>query len=314
MKYEPGASMGQHQQQDAGESGSHGSTGTQPKGTQAVKAGKYGGDDDNEYDKDGKKMNGGGYYKKGGKMYPMKKAEDLSGDDLQKSLDLLEDFAKSEDAPSRKEELIGKASTGELTKSENEELFQILGGGVATVAEPTLGETISKSLTYNEPLQTAVDVSGYLQENHDALVKSLGAVGDEIQKSDTRRHEFAMLQAKALVDIGNMMKSLAHTVGGFIEQPATGPKSRGVNNPAQPLNKSFGGQPPEGEQLNKSMVMDGLDRLMEDSMEKGQGGRLTTTNEDISLAVAKFEGSGQISPTMLEAVKRLPSQNTGASH
>jgi hypothetical protein len=290
-KFDPKQSRGEHQEQDAGESSP------------------------TEYDKEGKEMKGGGYYKKAGKLYQMKKSDDVSTDDLQKSLDHLEDFANAEDAISRKDELLARASAGELTKAENTELFELLGGGETPASsDPTVTDDITKSMTENEPLQKAVNVSDFLSENHDALVKSLTAVGEAIEKSDTRRHEFAMLQAKALVDIGNMVKSMSETIDELISQPISGPKSAGVQPGARPLQKSFGGQPPQEEQLNKSMVLDGLDGLMKKSMESGLNGRLEGTGEDISLATAKFEGSGQISPVMLEAVKRWRSDNQGAAH
>lgn len=243
----------------------------------------------------------------------MKKSEAdaLTGDDLQKSLDKLEEFAKSEDAPSRKEELLAKAASGDLTKSENEELFGLLGGGEAK-SESTVGETVTKSLTDNEPLQKSLDVSSYLQENHDALVKSLTAVGEAIEKSDTRRHEFAMLQAKALVDIGSMVKSMSEVLETMAGQPVSGPKSAGVSGGARPLAKSFGGQSPSEDRLVKSDVLDALDGLMEESMSKGMGGRLGN-GEDISVATAKFESGNQISPYALKEVKRWRQENT-ASH
>jgi len=261
-----------------------------------------------EYDKDGNAMKGGGFYKEGGKL--MKKSDDaLTGDDLQKSLDKLGEFAKSEDTPSRKEELLAQASTGVLSKSENDELFGLLGGG--EVATPKVADDLTKSLTDNDALQNGLDVSSYLQENHDALVKSLGCVGDAIEQSDTRRHAFAMLQAKALVDIGGMVKSMSEVLGVLTAQPVTGPKSAGING-SSPLNKSFGNDPGGGEErLSKSDVLNALDGLMNESMEKSQGGRLGN-GADISVATAKYEAGNQISPYVLDQVKRWRTENAAS--
>jgi len=260
-----------------------------------------------EYDKDGNVQKGGGFCKMDGKLVPMKKSEDLTGDDLQKSLDKLEEFAKAGDTISRKDELLSRASTGDLTKSENEELFQLLGGGEVQPVKEDNG--ITKSLTDNEPLRKSMDVSSYLQENHDAMVKSLDTVGEAIQKSDSRRHEFALIQAKAILDIGNLVKSMSETLDAVVNQPVSGPKSAGVRPGTKPLQKSFAGTSPAGEEaLSKSMILDSLDGLMNKSMSEGQGGR-TMAGEDINLAIAKFETTSQISPSMMESVKTWRANN-----
>lgn len=228
--------------------------------------------------------------------------EGLTQDDLQKSLDKLADFA-TDDGPGRKEQLLQKALTEDLSEEENTELIQLMGGGEAIQksGETDSGEAIVKSYTDNEGLDRAIDVSEYLKEHHDALTKSLGAIGEEIQKSDHRRHEFAMLQARALVDMGNMMKSMSETLGAIADQPVRAPKSKGAGN-AQPLQKSFGGQPPAEDQLTKSDVFEALDGLFQESMEKGMGGRLAS-GEDLALATTKYESSSMLSPGVLNAVK-----------
>jgi hypothetical protein len=237
----------------------------------------------------------------------------LTGSDLARSLDRLEQFAKSGDLPSRKDMLLGKASAGKLSKSERDELFNVLGGqDTVTDTDNEPAENIIKSMSENEGLQKALDVSDYLQEHHTELVKSLRRVGDEIQKSDHRRHEFNLLQAKALVDMGNMVKALSETVSVMSGQPARAPKSAGiVTKPSQVLQKSFAGRPPAGDELTKSQVMDGLDALMEDSMAKGMDGMLSS-GEDIAIAVSKYEQTNMISPRVLEAVKGIMSKRQTA--
>lgn len=278
---------------------------------------KYGDDDPKDGKKDPKEMGSdddrgeenkdkeGDAPEKGKEM---SKAEALTGDDLQKSLDQLEALAKSEDGPSRKEELLTKAGEEELSKSENEELFSLLGG--EKKAEATVADGLTKGLTDNEPLQKSLDVSSYLQENHDALVKSLTSVGAAIEQSDNRRHNFQLVQARAILDIGKLVKSMSETLSVVSHQPVAGPKSAGVG--AQALNKSFGGETPRDEQLTKSDVFDAFEGLMAESLEKGDTGRLPN-GEDISVAVAKFEGSQQISPYAMKAVQRWRQENT-ASH
>lgn len=241
-----------------------------------------------------------------------KAKKSLTGGDLSRSLDALEAFAKSGDLPSRKDTLLAKASESELSKSEREELFNLLGGGTVPAHRDEPGENIVKSMGENENLQKALDVSEYLQEQHTELVKSLRRVGDEIQKSDHRRHEFNLILAKAVKDIGEMVKSLSETVGVMAGQPARAPKSMGVQTrPGQVLQKSFAGQPVPAETLTKSQVLDALDGMMEESMSKGMSGAIEN-GEDIALAVAKYEQTNMISRPMLDAVKGYMNRRNAA--
>lgn len=230
----------------------------------------------------------------------------LTPGDLQKSLDRLTAMATQNDGPSRKDALLAKANDDTLSKSEREELFELLGGAAPTADEP--GENIVKSMTGNDNLQKALDVSEYLQEQHSELVKSLRNVGEEIQKSDNRRHEFNLVMAKAVRDIGLMVKSMSEQMGTIGSQPARAPKSMGVK-PGQVLQKSFAGQP-AGDELNKSQVLDALDGLMEESMAKGGGGVLES-GEDIALAVSKYEQTHMISKGMLAAAKDYLNRKNG---
>ena len=233
-----------------------------------------------------------------------KAKKSLTVGDLSKSLEALESFAKSGDLPSRKDLLLGKAGAGTMSKSEREELFNILGGGnVPSSEETSPAESIVKSMNENENLQKALDVSDYLQEQHGEMVKSLRRVGDEIGKADHRRHEFNMILAKAVKDIGDMVKSMSETLANVAGQPVRAPKSLGVTTQkAQVLQKSFGGQPPASENLTKSQVLDALDGMMEDSVSKGMSGA-TDFGEDIAMAVSKYEQTNMISRPMLNAVK-----------
>jgi hypothetical protein len=253
----------------------------------------------------------GGEEEEDGEEQEEKARKSLTGGDLARSLNALEAFAKSGDLPSRKDMLLSKASDGALSKSEREELFDILGGVVASHQDEP-GENIVKSMGENEGLQKALDVSDYLQEQHTELVKSLRRVGDEIQKSDHRRHEFNLILAKAVQDIGLMVKGLNETVGVISGQPARAPKSLGVTtHGGQVLQKSFAGQPTQGETLSKSQVLDALDSMMEESMAKGMSGA-TDSGEDISLAVSKYEQTNMISRPMLAAVKAHMSKKSAA--
>jgi hypothetical protein len=254
-----------------------------------------------EYDKDGKEMKGGGYMKKGGQLCKMEKSMELSGDDLEKSLDKLGEFAGSNDTETRKTALLQKAMEGELEKSERDELHGLMGGGKSDDdVDPTHTDTITKSLEGNDTLQKALDVSDYLREQHEELCKSLTQLAGFQEQADTRQHEFNLILAKAVSDTGTLVKAMSEKLGVIAGQPAHEPKSRMA--PGQVLSKSFGGSPPDSEQLTKSMVLDTLDAMHVESMEKGMDGR-TAAGESILTAIAKYENSNMLTKSMLAQVQ-----------
>lgn len=229
-----------------------------------------------------------------------KKSMDLSGDDLEKSLERLDEFTQSADEESRKKVLLQKAMEGDLEKSERDELFDLM-GGQSEEAPGSHADEIIKSMAENETLQKAYDVSDYLREQHEELCKSLGQLADYQEQSDARQHEFNLILAKAISDTGNLVKAMSEKLGVIASQPARPPKSRGVQ-PAQPLEKSFGGQAPAEGKLTKSMILDTLDEMHVESLEKGMEGR-TGGGESILNAVAKYESTNMISKSMLAEVQ-----------
>lgn len=267
-----------------------------------------------EYDKDGKEMEGGGYMKKAdGSLCKMEKSQkDLSADDLEKSLDKLSEFAQSNDGESRKNSLLQKAMEGELEKSEREELFGLMGGATTEETPESHSETIAKSMNENETLQKALDVSDYLREQHDELCKSLGHLAEYQEQSEARQHEFNLILAKAVSDTGQLVKAMSTKLGVIASQPVRGPKSK-MGPQAQPLQKSFGGQPPEGEQLSKSLVLDALDEMHQESLEKGMDGR-TVRGESILNAIAKYENTNMLSKSMLAEVQAHRQRSQSTAH
>lgn len=230
-----------------------------------------------------------------------KKSDDLSEDDLQKSLDKLETLAGDGNQTTRKQTLLEKAQKEELSKAEQAELFTLLGGESTEPKTENLSNKVTKSLEGNDTLQKALDVSDYLQEQHNELVKSLGVLGEHIEASDNRQHEFNLVLAKAVADIGNTVVGMGERLGGIETQPARGPKSKGVQ---QSLEKSFAGQPNNGatEGLSKSMILDTMESMMEDSMSKGRNGNLED-GTDLVTAISKYEQFNAITPTLLAEVQ-----------
>jgi hypothetical protein len=234
----------------------------------------------------------------------MSDKENVNTEDLQASLAKLEAFAKSNDTPSRKEELLSKAGSAELTEVERTELFGLLGGAPVNGG---VAETLTKGLTENAAMRDALDVSGYLTEQHQELVKSLAAVGTELEKSSNRQSEFNLILAKAITDIGGLVKSMDDRMTAYEAQPARAPKSQGVPS-AAPLQKAFGGQSPAGEQMTKSQVLDTLDAMHQFSMQKGGNDGLSPSGEDLMRAIAKYEMTSMLSPGLLKDVQNFRAQ------
>jgi hypothetical protein len=224
----------------------------------------------------------------------------MDNNDLQQGLDRLEEMVKAE-GPARKEELLSKAAVGQLDEGERDELFTLLGS-----AGSAPEGTFAKSMRDNERVKQALDVSEYLAEQHGELTKSLDMVESAMQQSDQRQHEQFLVLGKAIHDIGSMVKSMSEQIGVIGDQPARAPKSRGVQGAPKPLEKSFAGQPPEGEQLSKSEVMDTLDIMHRESIDAGGERRGQGPNgEDLLIAISKFETSGKLSPALhAEVMKR----------
>lgn len=257
-----------------------------------------------EYDEMGKACKGGGFKKgKDGKLFKMKKSEDLSTDDLQKSLDMLEAFANEHDSVTRKEVLLQKAQTGELSDEERDELFKALGGQTTDGGTETLANRIETTMAENENLQKSLDVSDFLSEQHSELVKSLGMLADHQEQSDQRQHEFNLLLAKAVTDVGNLVKSMAESLDGALAKPAAQPKSRGVNAPAaQPMVKSFAGADPSSERMSKSAIMAGLEEIYRERLDKSGSSQLEN-GVDLLTEISKFESSGMLHPSVDEMVR-----------
>lgn len=227
----------------------------------------------------------------------------VSTEDLQKSIEAL--LRATSGGGDRKTELLQKAQGGHLDDAESAELIDLLGrrGG----AEP-LAKSVTDGLG-GEAAQAAFDVAPFLAEQHEALTKSLGALADAVESQGQRGHELNLLIARAVADVGGLVKSMAEqntasleaisTRLGIIErQPVRAPKSMGLAG-AQPMEKSFGGTaagPGPYDGLTKSQVLNAMDSMAEEGV-VALGGR------NIAFAVSRFENGGQITRSELEEVK-----------
>lgn len=222
----------------------------------------------------------------------------LTAGDLSKSLARLKRYADRGGSRSRKDGLLQKAQKGhDLSKSERAELFDLLGN--KPQVRPPLAKSVTRGLRNNDGLQKALDVSEYLAEQHNELTKSLGVLSTHIERSDGRQHEFNLVLAKALADVGNLVTAMAEQMDAFGNQTVRAPKSKGLSGSAA-LQKSMAGNESQGDVLSKAQVLDAMEGVLVDNMQKGGTGILN--GEDISTAITKYESFNQISPVMHQAV------------
>lgn len=238
----------------------------------------------------------------------MEESTDLTEDDLEKSLSQLQALVDADDPTSRKQFLLEKAQQETLEKSEQKELFDLLGQGEAEKED--FSADVVKGLEENDTLQKALDVSDFLQEQHAELVKSLGMLAEYQEKSDTRQHAFNLILAKAVADEGRLIKSIAERISVIEDQPAHAPKSRGVNAP-RTLEKAFVGAEPPANQLGKSETLNTLMGMLEESMQKGGEG-LTEDGIDLAKAITKCELFGTVEPGL--AAKIREKRNGAVTH
>lgn len=224
---------------------------------------KYGADSDEEYSAKGEKCPGGGYYKKGGKLMALKKSNmQVTADALEKSLDQLGQFVQSNSPEDRKNMLLRKSlDGGELSDAEKTELFQLMGTAAPAPVEPE-GESLSKSMNAavsNDKVADVLDVSEYISSLHEGLTKALDIMGDRVDSTSARQNEFNLVLARAVGEVGKMVKSLGEQVEQLSAAPARGPKSRGTP-AAAVIQKSFGPDdgPPAEERMTKSQLLEGL--------------------------------------------------------
>jgi hypothetical protein len=205
--------------------------------------------------------------------------------DLQKALNFLEGAAQSTD--DEKQALLSKAMDGSITPEENDRLAALLAGRNNA---PTMRDQVTKSMRpeSDERLQKSLDVSEYLDGLHSGMVEALGMVADHIEKSDGRQHNFNVVLAKGVRAIGEMVKSVESRLANIENQPAGAPKA--IQSPAQipHLKKSFSGNASAEGRLSKSEILDTLEAMNIESLEKGRNG-MARCGEDLSKAIAKYE-------------------------
>lgn len=229
----------------------------------------------------------------------------LTETDLQKGVEALKVAANKGNVHARRAELFAKANAGTASDEEVEELRKSL-------SPESLAETTTAPMK-SDTIRKSIDVSDFLREQTNGMVSGLEKLANHIQKSEATDHGFRVAVAQTLASMsdvvreqGEMLKSIATSVGVAMNNPARGPKARvqGV----QPIAKSFagtggaGGQAPapgtdDGEELSKAEILKTLDDMHLNKGMTNAGG------EDLLKAIAKYENANVINPKVLAEVK-----------
>lgn len=222
-------------------------------------------------------------------------------DELQKALDILAEAAQTPE--DEKETLLQKALDGTIDEAENARLVELMGGGAEDT--PALAKSVTTPLQpeVNEKLKKSLDVSDYLDGLYQGITDGMSQLADVIEKSDHRQHNFNVVLAKGVRAIGELMKSLDERLETVENQPVGGPRAlKSQQQAAAHLKKSFAGQGGAADTLSKSEVMDTLESMHIESIEKGNGG-MALCGEDLNKSITKYESTRRLSRPMFEELK-----------
>lgn len=194
------------------------------------------------------------------------------------------DFAKGSFGADEKEEKAEKAFPPPKGKDEDEDEDK----------EKEMGKSLAQHAEANEEVRKGFEMSSFLAGWADVQSQALSSTQDrilgEVSKGlDSlagRQENFNGVLAKSLASLGEVLALQAQRIEQLESTPARGPKSVGV----EPVAKSFQGGEPEGEKLNKSIILD----VMSDMVVKGE---LSATE------VVKFESTSMLTPELESRVR-----------
>lgn len=232
----------------------------------------------------------------------------VRGEDLIKSLAALEAMTKV-GAAGKKQELLAKSLSGQASAAEEQELAILLAGSEselvksvkATLATP--GEDLAKSET--------------LKKSHDAVAGAVALLSESLVKSDTAREQSMQVQAKALLDIGqlvkatsDLVKSLNEQLDAWSQQPARSPKAMSNATAlaqAQPRElgaqgASLGAGAPTGESAPRGISSQVVMKAMMDLAQKGGVDSLSKSGQSWPEVMAQYQVTKEVHPAVLQEV------------
>ena len=237
----------------------------------------------------------------------------IDADDLMKSLDVLEAASNGIGGEQdRRAELAEGLSNGTLSKSEQAELVELLGG--ASEPEPEgeaatddeVAKSFAEQFANDEQLSQDYDVSSFIERQSQLMASGLDELAGRLEKSHTEQFAFNRALAKSFKAIGEvvahqqaLIKSLAGQnveLGQRVQQVENTPLPRKARTGATPLRKSAKGEVGGDDGLSRDEIMDGLNRLMLKSKDNNW---VAPCGEPIDRAVALYEQTGQITRGMV---------------
>lgn len=229
------------------------------------------------------------------------KNTNVTESDLEKALAALEKEVSSSGS-GRKDDLLQKALTGEISDEENAELRSLLG----SEEDHELGKAVTSGLD-TDAIRKSVQVSEFLGDFRDGTAYGLSAIAEAIEKSDARQHQFNVVLGRSLRALGDLAKSLDARMEALEATPVAGPRALAPTGPsAKPgaVEKSMraGAEANQGPQYTRQDVVKGLTEMMAVSMKEGRNGH-AKCGEDIQKAVARYEQQQSMSKAMAVELK-----------
>jgi hypothetical protein len=228
---------------------------------------------------------------------------DVTAEGLDAAIVKLNALAKSEH--DEQAELFAKGVKGELTDEEKARLLELMGG--KTEPEP-LSKSATGALRESDTVQAGLAVSPFLKSFHDGIVEAVTDLGDALEKSSSVQNEFNLAMARAVAHLGELVKSQIEKVdtwaSGSVEQPKA---AKTPPQAAQALAKSMAGGAGEGEHLSKVDILDTLEAMHMESLQKGRRGN-AMCGEDLQKSIAKYEQLNTLSQPLLAELRAYRSK------
>ncbi len=226
--------------------------------------------------------------------------EEVTMGNLEEVLTNLNDYVQKSDPEQLKNNLLQKAMEGDISEDENNQLRQLLKGGAPEETDSLAKQTVAGLQT--DKIQKSIDASGYLADLHKGTSDGLESLAKSIESNQRESYEFNMLLAKSLVQIGQSLDALNKSVEAYGDQVPEQPTA--AQKPSEVVEKSIAGNAPAGDKLTKSQVLDTMEQMHIQSLEKGMGGQ-ARCGEDLQASIAKYEQTQRVSPSLAQEIKEF---------
>ena len=246
--------------------------------------------------------------------------EVISEDNLIKALDALEAAANGIGGETdRRTELAEGLVNATLSKSEQAELIELLGGSEAIDDDDEIEKSFSEQFANDEKINEVadVDVSGFIEHQSQLMAKALDGLSERITKSFDNQGTFNKALAKSFRQIGevvngqqDLIKSLSDRLGTVESTPLPRKSRSGMT--ATPLSKSVQGEVGSGDGMSRDQIMGGLTSMVQKSYQGGGNG-LAPCGEDLTVATSMYESSGHISRSLYMDVAKELGKNVQVS-